>query len=280
MIPLKDNLSTKRFPIVTLTLIVLNILIFMYELSLGPELLYFFRRYAVVPATFFDGGYYDIFGHKQSISPLEMVFPLVTSMFLHGGYIHIAGNMLYLWIFGDNIEDRLGSFRFLLLYIASGLVAATAHLIMNSESEVPSLGASGAVSGVLGAYILLYPKAKILTIFPILFFLQFFELPAFFFIGTWLIQQLLYGMVLFWVPGNESGGIAWWAHIGGFIAGFTFLMMLKPQKFRSYTNKKYLPLVERYLNQKEKEMESYNNTGPLSRHNALKVVDLTRVTSP
>jgi membrane associated rhomboid family serine protease len=251
MIPLKDNLSLQRFPIVTVSLIITNVLVFFYELSLGPELMPFLRQYAIVPTQFFAGGYEDYFGKLQQLSPLETAYPLVTSMFLHGSVLHIVGNMLYLWIFGDNVEDRLGSTRFLLLYFMSGLIAAGAHLIMNSDSPTPSLGASGAVSGVLGAYILLYPKARILTILPVFFFLQFFELPAFFFIGTWLLQQLVYGMTAIWDTSSESGGIAWWAHIGGFVAGFGYLFLLKP---RSFTRRSNIFNLENYRpRQKEAE---------------------------
>ena len=277
MIPLKDNLSLKRFPIVTLSLIVLNILVFVYELSLGPELLIFFKRYAIVPAQFFAGGYYDFFGRKQPLTPLEMAFPLLTSMFLHGGFLHLAGNMLYLWIFGDNIEDKIGSARFLILYLASGMVAATAHLIMNSDSAIPSLGASGAVSGVLGAYILLYPRARILTVLPILFFLQFFELPAFFFIGTWLVQQLLYGMVIFWSKGAESGGIAWWAHIGGFIAGLVFLLLLKSITVKGSIQNKDALLQKEYLYKIKTRKLVFEPTGALPRPAAPKDVDFNNV---
>ena len=277
MIPLKDNLSLKRFPIVTLSLIVLNILVFVYELSLGPELLIFFKRYAIVPAQFFAGGYYDFFGRKQPLTPLEMAFPLLTSLFLHGGFLHLAGNMLYLWIFGDNIEDKIGSARFLILYLASGMVAATAHLIMNSDSAIPSLGASGAVSGVLGAYILLYPRARILTVLPILFFLQFFELPAFFFIGTWLVQQLLYGMVIFWSKGAESGGIAWWAHIGGFIAGLVFLLLLKSITVKGSIQNKDALLQKEYLYKIKTRKLVFEPTGALPRPAAPKDVDFNNV---
>jgi len=277
MIPLKDNLTPRRFPIMTLSLIVVNILVFIYELTLGPDLMSFFRRYAIVPENFFAGGYYDYFGRIQQLSPLEIAFPLLTSMFLHGGFLHIAGNMLYLWIFGDNIEDKIGSVRFLLLYLASGLVAATAHLIMNSDSSVPSLGASGAVSGILGAYILLYPRAKILTVLPILFFLQFFELPAFFFIGTWLVQQLLYGMVIFWSTGAESGGIAWWAHIGGFIAGLAFVLMLKPRVFKGPIESSNTPLPAEHFYQEERRREIMDEVGFLPRPSHPEVVNFNNI---
>jgi membrane associated rhomboid family serine protease len=232
MIPIKDNLSLRRLPVVTISLIILNILIFFYELTLGPNLINFFQHYAIIPANFFAGQQIDLFGHIQKFKLIELYLPLLTSMFLHGGWLHISINMLYLWIFGDNIEDRLGSLKFLFFYLACGLVAACAHLIMNSDSTAPSLGASGAIAGVLGAYILLFPRARVLTILPFLFFLQFFEIPAFFFIGIWILQQFLAGAITLAAATQEAGGIAWWAHIGGFFAGCAFVILIRPSILR------------------------------------------------
>lgn len=228
MIPLKDNLRPRRFPVVTYLLILINLTVFLYELSLGRELMGFIFKYSVIPAHFFSGGERNIFGQLYEKNLLELYGPLISSMFLHGGWMHIITNMLYLGIFGDNVEDKLGRTRFLLFYLASGVAAASTHMIMNSNSDVPSLGASGAVAGVLGAYILLYPKAKVLTVLPIFFILQFFEVPAFFFIGIWIMQQFLSGAIsLSDVAAADAGGIAWWAHIGGFIAGLLLVLILR-----------------------------------------------------
>jgi membrane associated rhomboid family serine protease len=158
------------------------------------------------------------------------MIPLFTSMFLHGGWLHIIANMLYLWVFGDNVEDRLGGVRFLCFYLITGFCASAAHMIMNSDSTIPSVGASGAVAGVLAAYMLIFPHARVLTILPIFFFLQFFELPAFFFIAIWVLQQFLSGALSFTAVMTDSGGTAWWAHIGGFMAGLAIALLLRSIK--------------------------------------------------
>lgn len=243
MIPVKDNQPLKTFPFVTYTVIAINLVIFMYELTLGTELMSFFSQYAVVPAQFFAGEYTDLFGQTHVFTPFELARPIFTSMFLHGGWMHIIVNMLYLWIFGDNIEDRLGHVRFLFFYIACGVLATCSHMIMNSESTVPSLGASGAVAGLLAAYVLLFPRARVLAALPIFFFVQLFEVPAVFFIGIWIMQQFIYGALSFSSGAADAGGVAWWAHIGGFLAGFMLVFIIKPRminvvkQFRRRTTK-------------------------------------------
>ncbi|MEW6730137.1 MAG: rhomboid family intramembrane serine protease [Acidobacteriota bacterium] len=255
MIPLKDNIRLERWPIVTLSLIILNISVFIYQLSLGIELFGFLQRYAIIPTEFFARGEATLQDGSTVPAQLALYRPLLTSMFLHGGWLHLLGNMLYLWIFGDNIEDRLGRWRFLLFYLACGILAACAHLIMNSQSEVPSVGASGAVSGVLGAYLLLYPRARVLTVLPVFFFLQMFELPAGFFIGVWVIQQCLYGTLEFINGGSQ---IAWWAHIGGFLAGLALLLLLvRPVRLNvqkiKYASAVYLPSLPHSLVRKDEQ---------------------------
>jgi membrane associated rhomboid family serine protease len=148
------------------------------------------------------------------------VFPFFTSMFLHGGWLHLLGNMLYLYIFGDNVEDALGHVRYLLFYLACGVAASVTHLALNLDSVVPTVGASGAIAGVLGAYFLLYPKAKVLTLLPIFIFIQIVEIPAFLFLGFWFLLQFISGTVA--SASQNAGGVAWWAHIGGFAAGAAY----------------------------------------------------------
>src|SRR5262249_33472363 len=148
-------------------------------------------------------------------------------MFLHAGWLHLIGNMLYLWIFGDNVEDRLGHFRYVFFYLICGWVASYAHIWADPTSRLPSLGASGAIAGVLGAYIPLYPQARVVTFLPLGFFSQLIQIPAYFFLGFWFLQQFLYGALTLSVRTQQSGGVAWWAHIGGFAAGFLLVWILK-----------------------------------------------------
>ena len=153
-------------------------------------------------------------------------------MFLHGGWFHVGGNMLYLWIFGDNVEDRLGHVRFLFFYLLCGVAAGIAHIFTNPHSSAPTIGASGAIAGVLGAYFFLYPRAKVLTLLPLGIYFQIIELPAFFFLGFWLLIQSISGVASLAVRGEVTGGIAWWAHIGGFVAGAALGQLLKRREGR------------------------------------------------
>lgn len=214
MIPLKDTIPSRSFPIVTVTLIFLNVLVFLFELSLGKELPEFFELFGVVPATYFE--------LREIGAPLWLIYyPFLTSMFLHGGWMHLIGNMVYLWVFGDNVEDRMGHFRFLLFYLLCGFAASLAHVYTNPVSEIPAVGASGAISGVLGAYFLLFPYSRIITLIPILFFFDLIEVSAFVFLGLWFLIQFFNGVAsLGAATYATSGGVAWWAHIGGFVAGF------------------------------------------------------------
>ncbi len=214
MIPLKDTIPSRRYPIVTVSLIVVNVLIFLFELSLGEGLSEFFDIFGVVPATYFE--------LKETGAPFLLVyFPFVTSMFLHGGWMHLIGNMLYLWVFGDNVEDMMGHFKFLVFYLLCGIFAALAHVYTNPHSEIPTVGASGAISGVLGAYFLLFPHSRVITLIPIFFFFDLIEVSAFVFLGFWFILQFFNGIAsLGAATYATTGGVAWWAHIGGFVAGF------------------------------------------------------------
>jgi membrane associated rhomboid family serine protease len=213
MIPLRDAIPSQSPPAVTVLLITLNVLAFLYELSLGKALDVFIMQYGAVPLRFI------LAGQMEQVSTFERFLPLFTSMFLHGGWLHLGGNMLYLWIFGDNVEERLGRIRFLLFYLACGLAAALTQIYINPTSKIPMVGASGAVAGVLGGYLLLFPHAHVLALIPILFFFQVVELPAVLFLGFWFLMQFLNGAVSITAANYATGGVAWWAHIGGFVSG-------------------------------------------------------------
>jgi membrane associated rhomboid family serine protease len=217
MIPLRDTIQSRNYPIVRNALIVVNVLVYLWELAQGPNLQRAFYAYGIVPVRYSNP---DIALH---FSFFEQIFPFVTSIFLHGGFFHLLGNMWFLYIFGDNVEDRLGSFRFSVFYVLSGVAAGLIHLLSNWHSQLPTVGASGAIAGVMGAYFLLYPKARILAVVPIFFFPFFFELPAFFFLGYWALLQLLYGTI----SHGLAGGVAWWAHVGGFLFGLASIRLFE-----------------------------------------------------
>jgi membrane associated rhomboid family serine protease len=206
--PLRDINPRRTFPVVTTTLIAINTIAFFYELSLGPQIAGFFQQTAFIPADYFHPGDLGI--------DVRSVF---VSMFLHGGWAHLIGNMLYLWIFGDNVEDRLGHVRFILFYLACGWVATLAHGYANPESTVPSIGASGAIAGVLGAYLVVFPRARVLTLVPLGFFIRLTELPALVVLGFWFVIQIFSGTASLGSRTAQTTGVAWWAHIGGFVAG-------------------------------------------------------------
>ena len=213
MIPIRDAIRSKHFPAVNVIIIGLNLIVFLWELIQGPNLEEAFFFFGLVPIRYSNP---ELSTH---FTTFQQFLPFLTSMFLHGGFLHILGNMWFLYIFGDNIEDRLGHIRYLIFYIFCGVAAGLVHLLTNWDSKIPTIGASGAISGVMGAYLLLYPRARILTLIPIFFFFQFFELPAFIFLGYWLFLQLFSASL---TPSNV-GGIAFWAHIGGFISGLIFI---------------------------------------------------------
>ncbi len=220
MIPLRDSTPGKTFPLVTVALIVFNLYIFVYELSLGPNLNQFINTFGLVPAHvgFASGGVYAY-------------LPFVTSMFLHGSWMHVIGNMWVLWLFGDNVEDQMGKVRFLLFYVLSGLIAALAHYYMNSGSAVAVVGASGAVAGVMGAYFIMFRQAKVLTFIPPFFLIN---IPAWVFLGFWALSQLWSGLAGLSSPGRD-GQIAFWAHVGGFAAGMIiYRFFLKHQAQYKY----------------------------------------------
>lgn len=218
MFPISDNNPTRITPYMTYALIVLNVVVFIHELSLSPpQLERFFQLYAVIPKEL-TANFHGIPVNQAVPEPLT----LVTSQFLHGGLLHIFGNMLFLWIFGNNIEDQLGHVKYLIFYLGCGVLAALTQWFFSMQSGLPSLGASGAIAGVLGAYILRFPHARVRTLLFLGPFITFPDIPAIFFLGIWFIQQALYGVASLSVPSNigmEQGGVAYFAHIGGFVFG-------------------------------------------------------------
>ena len=231
MIPFRDNIPSRTFPIVTVLIIVANVLVFLFELSLSPRTLQqFMAAFGVVPAA--------VFAWPLSHEPISvLIVPFIASMFMHGGWLHLIGNMWYLWIFGDNVEDRLGHFRFLVFYLLCGIGAGIVHTVFYAGSTIPSVGASGAIAGVLGAYIVSYPFARVLTLVPIFFFIQIIEIPAIIVLGIWFLVQFFEGTASLAVTTSaNTGGVAWWAHIGGFVIGIVLqgLLARKP-RYEAYS---------------------------------------------
>lgn len=218
MIPLYDNIPSRTFPLVTYALIAANAAVFMLELSLGPQgLSQFVQHYAVIPAR--DGP--RLLGHADPAG----LMPLFTSMFLHGGWMHVIGNMLYLFIFGNNIEDRLGHTRFLIFYLLCGVGAGLAHVLTNTGSPVPTVGASGAIAGVLGAYLIFYPGAYIATLVIFGIFARVVAIPASLYLVVWFFMQTANGVAALNTR-LAQGGVAWWAHVGGFVLGMALALLL------------------------------------------------------
>lgn len=219
MVPLKDDNPVKITPYVTYGLIAVNVLVFLYELTLlPPELMNFFQAWAVVPEQLTDVLQLD----EPTLFTLRELATLVSAQFIHAGFLHIGGNMLYLWIFGNNVEEELGHVRFLLFYLVCGTLATLTQWYFGMFSEVPSLGASGAIAGVMGAYVFRFPDVRILTVIPLGFLFFPIRIPALFYLGIWFLQQAAYGLASLNVPTNigmAEGGIAYWAHAGGFVFG-------------------------------------------------------------
>jgi membrane associated rhomboid family serine protease len=234
MIPLRDDVPSRTIPFVNYALIALNVLAFVLELSLGRGLEGCLRQAAVIPALFTgaDGRLALVEVVTTSLQP-DLGLRVLVSMFLHGGFLHILGNMLYLWIFGDNVEDRMGHTRYLVFYLLCGWVAAYAHIWSDAASRVPSIGASGAIAGVLGAYTVLYPRARVETLLPLGFFVQVIRVPAVFFLLFWFLQQFLYGTLTLGARTVQTGGVAWWAHIGGFATGVLLVFLFQQRRRRA-----------------------------------------------
>ena len=218
MIPLKDENPSFSFPMLTVGIIGANVMVFIYQLSLGEGLPLFIYRMGLVPYEFIR------MTDLPPVTSVPIPLTLLTSIFLHGGLLHLAGNMLYLWIFGDNIEDSMGHLRFLIFYILCGAIASLLHILVNPNSKVPTIGASGAISGVLGAYLVLYPRARVVTLLFFFYLIRIVRLPAMFFLGVWFLWQLM-------SAGLGGGGVAWFAHIGGFAGGVALVKLFARRRY-------------------------------------------------
>jgi membrane associated rhomboid family serine protease len=218
MIPIKDDNPTERFPVVTVGLIVVNIMVYIYQLTLPAlqsEALIF--RYGAIPYNLTHPLAKDLL-YVTALPPVLTVF---SSMFLHGGFLHLASNMLYLWIFGDNIEDFLGPLRFLLFYLISGFFAAFFHTLADVNATIPVIGASGAIAGILGAYLILFPRTNVSTLFIFIIIIRIIPVPAVLILGLWFLIQVLNA-------GSGGGSVAWFAHIGGFLTGMLLIKLFRP----------------------------------------------------
>lgn len=224
MLPLKDTVRSRSFPAVNWALIALNVLAFFVLLSDAPSADAYVAILGVVPARFLNQ------------PDLLQFLTLFSSMFLHGGWVHLVSNMLALYIFGDNVEDRMGSGRYLLFYLLCGLVAAFVHIAFNQDSVIPVIGASGAISGVLAAYLVLFPTARVIALVPLFFLPWFVEVPAVFYLGLWFLSQLFNGVLNVMTEAQALGGVAWWAHVGGFVAGLALVRLFA---YRRYVRRVY-----------------------------------------
>ncbi len=227
MLPLKDENISRTFPVVTVSLIVFNFAVFIYQYFIGSAgFEYYVMSYGLTP--------YKLMGQApvqmlevRHIAQIPEFMKIFTSMFMHGGFLHIISNMWILWIFGDNVEDSMGKFKFLVFYILSGVAATLAHVFFNMNSSNPLVGASGAIAGVMGAYMILFPRAKVLTLIIIFIFIRIVRIPAAFFLGFWFLLQLLYSPI----PGQQ---VAYLAHVGGFAAGITMVFFLAKRRKRGF----------------------------------------------
>ena len=224
MFPLKDNIPAHRFPTVNVWLIVINVICFTYELQLGAGLDRFIQDYGFVPSRFA--------AQLEAGGMLAALVPVYTSMFLHGGFLHLFGNMWMLWIFGDNVEDSMGHLRYLLFYLLCGTISVFSQTLAATASTLPLVGASGAISGVLGAYFVLFPRARILTLLPIVIFFYLIEVPAYVFLGLWFLLQMLWGYYQSLSDASgATGGVARWAHVGGFFSGVLLIWLFAENRF-------------------------------------------------
>jgi membrane associated rhomboid family serine protease len=236
MIPIRDDVPSRKFPVVTVGLLVVNVLIFLLEFIYGEAVGSLVYQFGIVPARL-----------TTDYTNPSILLTVITSMYLHGGWAHLIGNMIYLWIFGDNVEDRMGRLRYFIFYTLCGIVAGILQVFAAPRSTIPIIGASGAIAGVLGAYILLYPKAKVRTLVPSFFFYRSIWLPAVIVLGGWFLIQLLNGLATLNVV-TQTGGVAWWAHIGGFVAGMGLMPIFRQKNYtpfppgssyNQYNNRRY-----------------------------------------
>ncbi|KAA0258433.1 rhomboid family intramembrane serine protease [Deferribacter autotrophicus] len=220
MFPLKDSIPSSRTPIINYLIIIISVLVFIYEKNLGTKLSLFFVNYGVVPVK--------LFAPLHDVSLWEKIIPFFTSIFIHGGFFHLLFNMYFLYVFGDNVEDEFGHVKYFLFYIFCGLTAAITQVVMYPQSSIPMIGASGAIAGVMGSYFILFPQAKVKTLIFILFFITVIDVPAVVFLGLWFFIQFLNSMVQSTL--DSAGGVAWWAHISGFVTGVIISIIYKIRK--------------------------------------------------
>lgn len=232
MFPFKDNIPTERFPVVTILLIAVNVAVFIYELSLGPAVDGFITSYGMTPYEITQGATV----HPKGGIPAYAT--LITSMFLHAGWLHIIGNMLFLWIFGNNVEDSMGRFRFVLFYLMCGLVAGFAQIAIEPQSTIPNVGASGAIAGVLGGYLLLFPRARVTTLVFLGIFITVIELPAVVVLLFWFVIQVFSGTATLYGE-SAGGGVAYFAHIGGFVAGLLTIKLFTRGSTKAYLRQRH-----------------------------------------
>jgi membrane associated rhomboid family serine protease len=223
-IPLHDHIRRQTFWFFTLTLICANVIAFLLELAAARDLDRLVFSLGIVPARYTDPHLF------AGLSPAGLVLPIFASMFLHGGWLHLLGNMLFLFVFGRSIEDRFGHLKFLLVYLLGGLGSALVHIVLNAGSRVPTIGASGAIAAVLGAYFVSFPGARITTLIPLFFFFWTVELPALLLLGYWFLIQFFSGFQMLAIESATAGGTAWWAHVGGFVVGMFLALLLPPRK--------------------------------------------------
>lgn len=226
-IPLNDHIRRQTFWFSTLALLAANVWAFLFELSLGPGVDRLIFYFGIIPGRYTTP-------HGPAGTTLEgFLLPLFASMFLHGGWLHLASNMLFLFVFGRSIEDRFGHLKFLLIYFMGGLGGALVHILLNAGSRVPTIGASGAIAGILGAYFVCFPRARITTLIPVFFFLWTVDLPALLLLGYWFLIQFFAGFQALAIQSATGGGVAWWAHVGGFVVGLGLAMILRPRRRRT-----------------------------------------------
>lgn len=225
-IPLTDNVQRQSFWILTLALLIANVWMFLFELSLGSDLNRLIFYFGVIPARYTSP-------YLIAATPLEgLIIPLFASMFLHGGWLHLLSNLLFLFVFGRSVEDRFGHLKFLLIYFLGGLGGSLLHILLSAGSRAPTIGASGAIAGVLGAYFVSFPAARITTLVPLLFFFWTVHLPALLLLGYWFLIQFFSGFRMQAIQSATAGGVAWWAHVGGFVVGMLLALGMRPRRRR------------------------------------------------
>jgi membrane associated rhomboid family serine protease len=276
MIPLRDTIPARTRPVATHTIITVNVLVYLLQAAQGPQLERFIYYYGLVPAR------YSVPQIAGYFSAGEQALALVSFMFLHSGFWHLLGNMWSLYIFGDNVEDHLGPLRYAAFYLLCGLASGLSHLLIHRFSNIPTIGASGAIAGVMGAYFLLFPRARILTLIPILFIPYFIEIPSYFFLGAWFVMQFLNAAG----GGGSAGGVAWWAHIGGFVFGMAALKLFDAlpetgasanlRRFASRTTTDRLQLIRPAAQDDSLDLyASITISGQEARHGARKMVSIS-----